>query len=109
MNEEHEDDIQRGKQARHKYVIYVSSTDYSASEISLPSFSNYARYPSKFFSALQSYCPCLSVILLSYDGRSTLIRLDRRKKFGRAAAVLSQSMDEFSIQILTKLNVATLH
>ena len=42
-------------------------------------------HPSKFFSALQSYCSCLSVGLLSYDSRSTLIRPDRRKKFGRAA------------------------
>ena len=36
-------------------------------------------YPSKFFSALQSYCPRLSVVLLSSDIRSTLIRLDPRK------------------------------
>ena len=36
--------------------------------------------PSKFFSALQSYCSRLSVVLLSCDSRSTLIRLNRRKK-----------------------------
>ena len=41
--------------------------------------------PSKFLSALQSYCPRLSVILLSYDSRSTPIRLDRRNKIGRGA------------------------
>ena len=35
-------------------------------------------YPSKFFSALRSYCPRLSVVLLSYDCRSTLKRLDHR-------------------------------
>ena len=40
-------------------------------------------YPSKFFSALQSYCPRISVALLSYDSRSTILRLDRRNKFGR--------------------------
>ena len=41
-------------------------------------------YPSKFFSALQSYCPRLSVALLSYDSKLTLIvRPDCRKKFGR--------------------------
>ena len=39
--------------------------------------------PSKFFSALKSNCSRLSVVLLSYDSRSTLFRLDRRKKFGR--------------------------
>ena len=40
-------------------------------------------YPSKFFSALRSYCSRLSVGMLSYDSRSTLIRLDHRKKIGR--------------------------
>ena len=35
--------------------------------------------PSSFFPALQWYCSCLSVSLLSYDSRSILIRLDRRK------------------------------
>ena len=38
-----------------------------------------------FFPALLSYCSRLSVVLLSYDSRSTLIRLDRRQKFGRVA------------------------
>ena len=42
------------------------------------------EYPSKFLSSLQSYCPRLSVGLLSYDSSSTLIRLDRWKIFGRA-------------------------
>ena len=37
--------------------------------------------PSKFFSALQMYCSHLSGVLLSYDSRSTLIRLDRRKNW----------------------------
>ena len=37
--------------------------------------------PSKYFPALQSFCSSLSVVLLSYDSRSTLIlRLDCRKK-----------------------------
>ena len=40
--------------------------------------------PSKFFSALQPYCSCLSVVFLSYDSRSTLIQLDRRKKLVEA-------------------------
>ena len=40
------------------------------------------NYPSKFFWALQSYCPRLSVVLLSNDSKLILIRLDRRKKFG---------------------------
>ena len=39
--------------------------------------------PSIFFSALQSYCSRLSVVFLSYESSSTLIRLDRRKKNGR--------------------------
>ena len=37
----------------------------------------------KFFLALQSFCCRLSVVLLSYDSRSTLIRRDRTEKFGR--------------------------
>ena len=41
--------------------------------------------PSKFFSAFQSYCPRLSVGWLSYNSRSSLIRLDRRIIIGRAA------------------------
>ena len=41
--------------------------------------------PSKFFSALQSYCFRLSVVLLSYDSRSTLIRRDGWEKFGRVS------------------------
>ena len=44
-------------------------------------------HPSKFFSALQSFCCCLSVVLLSCDSRSTLTRRDRTKKFGRAVVV----------------------
>ena len=40
-------------------------------------------YPSKIFSAIQSFCSRLSIGLLSYDSRSTPIRLDHRKKFGR--------------------------
>ena len=44
-----------------------------------------ATVPSKFFSALESYCSSLLVGLLSYNcRRSTLLRLDRWKKFGRA-------------------------
>ena len=40
--------------------------------------------PSKFFLALQSFCCRVLVVLLSYDSRSTLIRIDRTKKFARA-------------------------
>ena len=39
-----------------------------------------ARSPCKFFSALQSYFPCLAVVLLSYDSWLTLIWLENRKK-----------------------------
>ena len=35
----------------------------------------FVAYPSKFFLALQLFCCRLSVFLLSYDSRSTLIRL----------------------------------
>ena len=38
---------------------------------------------SKFFSVILLYWSCLSVGLLSFDSRSTLIRRDRRKFFGR--------------------------
>ena len=37
--------------------------------------------PSKFFSATQLFCSRLSIGSLSYDSRSTLIRLDRRKNW----------------------------
>ena len=40
-------------------------------------------FPSKFFAALQSYCSCLSVVFLSYNSWSTLIRRDDWEKFGR--------------------------
>ena len=44
-------------------------------------------HPSKLFSALHTYCSRISVVLLSYNSRSTLIRLDC-KKIGRAVGVL---------------------
>ena len=34
------------------------------------------RSSSKYFSALQLYCSCLSIVFLSYDSRSPLILLD---------------------------------
>ena len=43
----------------------------------------YTKIPFKFFSALQSYCPRFSVILLSYNSRSTLIRMDCKKNWLR--------------------------
>ena len=49
-----------------KLMVLLSSTDIVA------------IYPSKFFLTLQSFCCRLSVVLLSYDSRSALIRLDRR-------------------------------
>ena len=59
-------------------------------------------YPSKFFSSLQSYCPHLSVVLLSYDGRSTLIRLDRTKFFGRVVYYLyNKLVQEFCLYMNT--------
>ena len=54
--------------------------------------------PSKFFLALQSYCPRLSVVLLSYDSRSTLIRQDRTEKFGRVFTHKEQAANFLSIQ-----------
>ena len=45
-------------------------------------------YPSKFFSALQSYCSRLSIVLLSYDSRSTLIRRDRKKNWSSKGPIL---------------------
>ena len=42
--------------------------------------------PSKLLSALQSYCSHLSAVLLSYDGRSTLTWLNRRKKIDQGGA-----------------------
>ena len=47
--------------------------------------------PSKFFSALQSFCCRLSVGLLSYDNRSTLKRLHQRIKFGREMRLNKQT------------------
>ena len=41
-------------------------------------------FPSKCFQTSSRMCSRLSVGLLSYDGGSTLIRLDRSKKIGRA-------------------------
>ena len=41
-------------------------------------------HPVQIFPPIQSFCCRLSVVLLSYDSRSALLRLDRRKKFGRA-------------------------
>ena len=53
--------------------------------IAMLSTTDVAVYPSKFFSALQLYCFRLSVGMLSYNSRLTLIRLDRRKKIGRVS------------------------
>ena len=39
--------------------------------------------PSKHFSLIQSYCSRLSVSLLSYRSRATLLQLDHRNKFER--------------------------
>ena len=36
----------------------------------------WVSYPPNFCSAIQSYCPCISADLLSYDSISTLIRLN---------------------------------
>ena len=51
--------------------------------------------PSKFFSALQSYCSRLSVGLLSCDSRSTLVQLDRRKKIGQLSYKKSPGLTLF--------------
>ena len=51
------------------------------------------HYPSKFFTPLQLCWSHLSVGLLSYDSRWTLIRVDRRKKFGRVQMDGWKNMD----------------
>ena len=56
---------------------------------------NIVDVPSKFFSTVQSYCPRLSVVLLSYDSRSTLIRLDRRKNLVEVAYANCEFKDFF--------------
>ena len=60
-----------------RFVLKCMHAQYSSTVFTFTSHYN-LKYPSKFFSALPSYCPRLSVVLLSYDSRSTLIRLDRR-------------------------------
>ena len=54
-------------------------------------------YPSKFFLALQSFCCPLSVVLLSYDSKSTLIRLDCRKKIGREESLYPVSYTHLTL------------
>ena len=54
-------------------------------------------HPSKFFSALQSYCSRISVGLPSYDSRSTLIRLDGSKIFGRVSRYISSAANFFPL------------
>ena len=63
-------------------------------------------YPSKFFPAIQSYCSCLSVVLHLNDSRSTLLRLDLRKKFGRVSPVsrLNQGLKFVSCTIVKLSN-----
>ena len=41
------------------------------------------RLPIHIFSSLELYCSRLSVVLISYDSRSTLLWLDGLEKFGR--------------------------
>ena len=60
--------------------------------------------PSKFFLVLQSYCFRFSVVLLSYDSRSTPIRPDRRKKFGRVV----EEFSDLCLDICTNLIVMIL-
>ena len=63
-------------------AIYVNNT--TGCQINnMDRISLFFKHPSKFFSALQSYCSIISVVLLSYNSRSTLIWLDRKIKFGR--------------------------
>ena len=51
-----------------------------------------------FIPAIQSYCSCLSVGMLSHDIRSTLIRLDRWKKYGRdVTGILPQSFPSIDL------------
>ena len=61
--------------------------------------------PSNFFSAIESYCSRLSVSLLTYDSRSALIRLDRRKQSGRTLFV---SYFYFNIQGVKKRTLVSL-
>ena len=60
-------------------------------------FSSCWPTPSKFFSVLQSYCSCLSVVLLSYDSSSTHIRWDGWEKFGRDEGSHREVYQEFQL------------
>ena len=60
--------------------LYFEQIISKLSAFSLVVGNTHHNRPSKFFLALQSFCCRLSVVLLSYDSRSTLIRLDRTKK-----------------------------
>ena len=64
-------------------------------------FGRIALVPSKFFLALHSFCCRLSVILLSYDSRSTIIpvQLDRRKKIWSSLSVCLLSYNSRSTLI----------
>ena len=54
-------------------------------------------YPSKFFSAIQSFCSRLSVVLVSYDSGSTLLQLDRRIKFGRVVYNCNKAIENNTV------------
>ena len=56
---------------------------------------NWFCHPSNFFSGIQSYCSRVSVGLLSYDSRLTLIRMDQRWKFWPLFSIYSSLFTSF--------------
>ena len=58
---------------------------------------NICSFPSEYFSIIQSLCSRISVVLLSYDWRSTPIRLDGIKKSGRVVHKPTLSSHNFSL------------
>ena len=65
--------------------------------------------PVHFFSTAQSYCSRLSVGLLSYDSRLTLIRRDHRKKCGRAIGMKRANGNKQLFSLATSYIVAEIN
>ena len=58
--------------------------------------------PSNFFQPFQSYCSRLSVGLLSYDSRSSLLRLDRRNISGRVRIPAAPGREQLEIEFILR-------
>ena len=80
------------RKIRQAGISLLIASSFSSSEVL--SLAPPSDYPSKFFLALQSFCSRLSVVLLSCDSRSTLIRRDRTKKFGRVEQQQQQQQQQ---------------